>query len=174
MECASSHPSRGKKIPALGIIRGRAVFFCVWAESPPFMDTKRGFQIMRSLILTTVAAMAVAMPLAYAEDYASGAIKSMDTAKGEVLTDANGMTLYTFDKDASGTSNCYDACAVKWPPLAAAAGASAEGKYTLVERKDGAKQWAYDGKPLYLWQNDKKSGDVTGDGVGGVWHVAKE
>ena len=129
--------------------------------------------MMRSLLLAAVA-MAAVIPLAHADDYASGAIKSMDTAKGEVLTDAKGMTLYTFDKDAGGTSNCYDACAQKWPPLAAAADAAVDGKYTLVERKDGSKQWAYDGKPLYLWQNDKKPGDVTGDGVGGVWHIAKE
>ena len=128
---------------------------------------------MRSLLLAA-AVMAASMPLAQADDYASGAIKSMDTAKGEVLTDAKGMTLYTVDKDTAGTSNCYDACAKKWPPLAAAADAAADGKYTLIERKDGAKQWAYDGKPLYLWQNDKKPGDVSGDGVGGVWHVAKE
>lgn len=32
----------------------------------------------------------------------------------------------------------------------------------------------YAEKPLYLWQMDKKPGDVTGDGVGGVWHTAKE
>lgn len=128
---------------------------------------------MRSLLLAA-AAMTVAIPLAHADDYAGGAIMSMDTAKGEVLTDAKGMTLYTFDKDAAGTSNCYDACAKKWPPLAAASDAAVDGKYTLVERKDGSRQWAYDGKPLYLWQNDKKPGDVTGDGVGGVWHAAKE
>lgn len=128
---------------------------------------------MRSLLLAA-AVMAVTMPLAHADDYAGGAIKSMDTAKGEVLTDAKGMTLYTFDKDAKDTSNCYDDCAKKWPPLMAAADAMADGKYTQVARKDGSKQWAHDGKPLYLWQNDKKPGDVTGDGVGGVWHVAKE
>lgn len=129
---------------------------------------------MRSHIFATMAAMMVVVPLAYAEDYVGGAIKSMETAKGEVLTDANGMTLYTFDKDTSGTSNCYDDCATKWPPLMALADTPAEGKYTQVERKDGSKQWAYDGKPLYLWQNDKQPGDVTGDGVGGVWHVVKE
>lgn len=125
-------------------------------------------------VLLVAAVLAVATPLAHADDYAGGAIKSMDTAKGEVLTDAKGMTLYTFDKDAAGASNCYDACAQKWPPLAVAAEAMADGKYTTVERKDGSRQWAYDGRPLYLWQNDKKPGDVTGDGVGGVWHVAKE
>ena len=128
---------------------------------------------MRSLLLAA-AVMAVSMPLAYADDYAGGAIKSMDTDKGEVLTDAKGMTLYTFDKDAAGMSNCYDDCAQKWPPLMAAADMAADGDYTQVERKDGSKQWAYKGQPLYLWQNDKKPGDVTGDGVGGVWHVAKE
>jgi predicted lipoprotein with Yx(FWY)xxD motif len=100
--------------------------------------------------------------------------KTGDSAKGKVLTDAKGMTLYTFDKDSGGTSNCYDACATKWPPLMAAADAKAEGKYTHTARKDGSMQWVYNGQPLYLWQNDKKPGDVTGDGVGGVWHVAKE
>lgn len=90
-----------------------------------------------------------------------------------MLTDANGMTLYTFDKDEGGMSACYDECAVNWPPLLAAAGAMAEGDYTLVARKDGAMQWAYEGKPLYLWVKDTKPGDMTGDGVKGVWHVAK-
>ncbi len=37
--------------------------------------------------------------------------------KGETyLMDANKMTLYTFDKDEKGVSNCYDDCAAKWPP----------------------------------------------------------
>jgi len=120
------------------------------------------------------AALVATMPFAYADDYAGGAVKSAETANGEILTDANGMTLYTFDKDTSGVTNCYDNCAVNWPPLIAASGAKAEGDYTLVERKDGSMQWAYKGMPLYLWKSDQKPGDVTGDGVGGVWHVAKE
>jgi len=128
---------------------------------------------MRSMFLAA-AALALTMPLAHADDYASGAIKSMKTDKGEVLTDSKGMTLYTYDKDEKGVSNCYDKCATNWPPLEAAAGASPDGDYTLVKRKDGSMQWAYDGMPLYLWKNDKKPGDMTGDGVGGVWHVAME
>jgi len=83
------------------------------------------------------------------------------------------MTLYTFDKDTAGVSACYDACATNWPPLLAASGAMAKGKLSIVARKDGAMQWAYDGKPLYLWAKDTKAGDMTGDGVNGVWHVAK-
>ena len=112
--------------------------------------------------------------VAHAEDYASGTIKTMKTAKGEVLTNAKGMTLYVFDKDTKGTSNCYDDCAKKWPPLKADGKATAGDEFSLVARKDGTKQWAYEEKPLYLWQGDKKPGDVSGDGVSGVWHVAKD
>lgn len=99
--------------------------------------------------------------------------KVMDSSAGKIWTDLNGMSLYTFDKDTAGVSNCYDKCAVNWPPLAAAADAAPQGEWTVVERTDGTKMWAYGGKPLYTWKDDKKPGDVTGDGVGGVWHLAK-
>jgi len=49
----------------------------------------------------------------------------------------------------------------------------AEGAYSLVTRKDGAKQWAKDGMPLYYWIKDTKEGDITGEGVNDVWYVAK-
>ena len=94
-----------------------------------------------------------------------------DTALGSVYVDEKGMTLYTFDKDETGKSNCYDDCAVNWPPLSAAEGATPEGEWTVIERTDGTSQWAYEGKPVYLWIKDMKPGDTTGDGVGGVWHV---
>lgn len=90
-----------------------------------------------------------------------------------VLVDGKGMTLYIFDKDRAGTSSCYDGCAGSWPPFMAKAGASADGGFSLVDRKDGGAQWAYKGMPLYYWAGDSKPGDATGDGVGGVWHVVK-
>ena len=89
------------------------------------------------LMLCTALCVVGGAPLALADDYAGGAIKSAETSAGEILTDANGMTLYTFDKDSAGMSNCYDDCAVNWPPLIAAAGATGDEEYTLVERKDG-------------------------------------
>lgn len=89
------------------------------------------------------------------------------------LMTAEKMTLYTFDKDANGVSACYDACAVNWPPLTAEAGTSLPSGYSLVARTDGTMQIAYKGKPLYLWVNDHNPGDMTGDGIKGVWHTAR-
>ena len=95
-----------------------------------------------------------------------------NTSKGKAWVDAKGMALYTFDKDTAKKSNCNDKCAVEWPPLAVAAGAKASGKWTIVARDDGSKMWAYEGHPLYTFVDDKKAGDVTGDGKDG-FHLAK-
>jgi len=92
-----------------------------------------------------------------------------------VLTDKAGMTLYTFDNDPAGggRSMCNGPCAQNWPPVAAAADASARGEWSIVTREDGSRQWAYKGKPLYRWIKDQKPGDRKGDGFRGVWHVAR-
>ena len=91
-----------------------------------------------------------------------------------VLTGNNGMTLYTFDRDAagSGKSVCNDACAKNWPPLMAKADDTASGDYSVITRDDGGKQWAHKGKPLYFWIKDQKPGDKTGDGVNNLWRTA--
>lgn len=104
---------------------------------------------------------------------AGEAIKTMETSKGAVLADMQGMSLYTFDKDAAGKSSCNGPCASNWPPLMADSYATASGKFSIVTREDGSKQWAVDGKPVYRWKNDQKPGDTTGDGFNGVWHLAK-
>ncbi len=98
--------------------------------------------------------------------------KIADTAKGKALVNGKGMTLYTFDRDATGKSNCNGACLSNWPALSAAADAKASGDWTVVTRDDGAKQWAYKGKPLYTFAKDAKPGDAAGDGVNNVWHIA--
>ena len=103
--------------------------------------------------------------------YAAAPAKVMDGA----LTGANGMTLYTFDKDAagSGKSLCNGPCATNWPPLFAMDSDMASGDYSIVMRDDGKKQWAFKGKPLYYWNKDQKPGERTGDGFNNVWHTAK-
>lgn len=108
---------------------------------------------------------------------ATGIAMSADPVKtqGGMFVNSAGMTLYTFDKDAtgSGKSVCNGPCAANWPPLMAAASDKAEGSWTIVTRDDGGKQWAYKGRPLYTWVKDQKPGDTTGDGVNKVWNIAK-
>ena len=88
-----------------------------------------------------------------------------------ILTDAKGMTLYTFGKDQAGVSNCNDNCAKNWPPLMAPADAKPMGDWTIVTRADGTRMWAYKGMPLYTWIKDTKPGDTTGNNVG-AWKTA--
>jgi len=125
---------------------------------------------MRQMLFSLTIAAGAFAGAALAEDPAMYA----DSSLGKVLVDAKGMTLYTFDKDSGGASACYDTCAQNWPPMAAAADAKPVGDYAIIDRTDGTKQWTYDGKPLYTFIKDSKAGDVTGDGVKGVWHVIKE
>ena len=92
---------------------------------------------------------------------------------GDVVVGANGMTLYTFDKDTPGKSVCNGPCATNRPPLMAADTDTPSGDYSIVTRDDGKKQWALKGKPLYFWIKDTKAGDKTGDGMlSGAWHAA--
>jgi predicted lipoprotein with Yx(FWY)xxD motif len=114
------------------------------------------------------AALAFA-PLASAEDY--GRFKTADTSAGKVLVDDKGMTLYTYDKDEMGKSNCVDQCAVNWPPAMAMPDDKPVGDLTIITRPDGSMQWADGGKPLYTFVKDKAAGDVTGDKMKDVWHV---
>jgi predicted lipoprotein with Yx(FWY)xxD motif len=95
------------------------------------------------------------------------------TSLGPTLVDAKGMTLYTWGNDTiPGKSACNGQCAANWIPLAAEASAAPMGDWTVVARDDGAKQWAYKGKPLYTYKSDSNAGDVTGNGKG-KWAVAQ-
>jgi predicted lipoprotein with Yx(FWY)xxD motif len=100
--------------------------------------------------------------------------KTATTTKGPTLTDARGMSLYTFDKDSDGKSACNGPCVANWPVLKAEASDQPGDNYTIVVRDDGSRQWAYKGKPLYTFVKDQKAGDITGDGfLNGAWHLAQ-
>ena len=124
-----------------------------------------------SIRLAFVAAASFAMISAA---FAAPPTKTGTTAKGAVLTDAKGMSLYTFDKDAAGKSACNGPCATNWPVLKAEASDKDGDGYTVITRDDGSRQWAYKGKPLYTFAKDQKPGDITGDGfLNNAWHLAK-
>ena len=131
------------------------------------MSSKQVFSknMLRSTLLGL--ALAVSFPLLAAP------IKTVDSAEGEILTNEAGMSLYVFEKDAAGVSNCNGQCAGNWPPLAASKNDKAKGDYGIIKREDGSLQWAYKDQPLYLWKDDKAAGDVFGDGKFDVWHLAK-
>ena len=98
-----------------------------------------------------------------------------DATKGNYMTDFAGMTLYTYDKDTKGVSNCSGGCLAAWPAYISGATAQTTlpANITVITRSDGSKQFAWKGMPLYYYAKDKSVGDITGDGVGGVWHIIK-
>jgi predicted lipoprotein with Yx(FWY)xxD motif len=116
------------------------------------------------------------LPAALAALLLCGAAHAADAVmkKDGILVNAAGMTVYTFDKDAaaSGKSACNGPCADNWPAVPAPAGVAAP--YSVVTRDDGAKQLAYQGKPLYLYKADLKPGERHGDNFKNLWHVVKD
>ncbi len=101
------------------------------------------------------------------------AIQIYNNPQGAFLITEAGMTLYTFDNDPEGRSTCLDKCAEKWPPLQANSNDQTVENYSILTREDGTYQWAFRGKPLYTWVLDMESGQTPGNGVGGVWHLAR-
>ena len=94
---------------------------------------------------------------------------------GGLLVNRGGMTLYTFDNDVagSGRSVCNPPCSNLFKPYLLEKGARAQGELSVVTRDDGRLQWAYKGKPLYLWYADEKPGQTGGDGMNrNIWHLA--
>ena len=83
------------------------------------------------------------------------------------------MSLYTFDRDQAGISNCRGECASVWKPAVLDAGVELGENYSIIERADGSMQAAFRGKPLYLYAGDSKPGDINGDGIDGVWRLAR-
>ncbi len=103
------------------------------------------------------------------------AVGAQPKTTGGIVTDEKGMSLYVWDNDLTvpGKSACNGPCALTWMPMLARKDAKAFGDYTLLVRDDGQSQWAYKGRPLYRFANDKQPGDHKGDGARGIWHLVK-
>lgn len=104
-------------------------------------------------------------------------LATTSSSLGTIVVDGTGMTVYFFDKDTpnSGTSACEGACLASWPAVTLASGVpeaqGITGKLGTITRTDGARQVTLNGLPLYYYAGDTAAGDVTGQGVGGVWWV---
>lgn len=108
---------------------------------------------------------------------AAAVLATADSDLGEIVVDAEGRTVYVFDRDTagSGTSRCMDSCLANWPAVTADDDApeveGVSGEVGTIERDDGTRQLTLDGLPLYTYAADSDAGDVTGQGVQGVWWV---
>jgi predicted lipoprotein with Yx(FWY)xxD motif len=99
-----------------------------------------------------------------------------ETALGDTLVDGAGKTLYLFQNDTEGTSNCNDACAEAWPALTidgdpVPGDGIDSGDLSVITRADGSTQVAYYGHPLYYFAADQAAGDTNGQGIGEVWYA---
>ena len=80
-----------------------------------------------------------------------------------VFANAAGLTLYTYEGDTVGESTCISDCAKDWPPALAPARPKLFAPWSVITRDDGAKQWAYKGKPLYTSSKDVDPGSWYGN-----------
>ncbi len=94
------------------------------------------------------------------------------TLLGYVLADQKNLTLYTSEKDKPGVSNCDLKCSRTWIPVVAPNLAHPVADWTTVLRKDGTKQWAYKGKPVYRYAGDANVADTHGHNAEKGWTAA--
>ncbi|SEJ38099.1 Predicted lipoprotein with conserved Yx(FWY)xxD motif [Arthrobacter sp. yr096] len=99
------------------------------------------------------------------------------SSAGQIVVDSKGMSLYFFTKDVKdlGTSACTAACLDAWPIFTTTSDAptveGVTGTVGTIASPDGKKHVTLNGMPLYYYAKDKAPGDVTGQGVGGVWYL---
>jgi predicted lipoprotein with Yx(FWY)xxD motif len=132
----------------------------------------------RVLAMAVVAALGAGVAVA-ATGAHTGTVNALKTAKyGTLLVSANGRTLYHETIETHGKIKCTGACATFWPPLTISkgvkpsAGAGIEqAKLGTIKRPDGKIQVTYNGFPLYRYGDDKKRGDVKGQGEEHIWFV---
>lgn len=135
-------------------------------------------------------ALAVLAALAAVGARGSTAARDSSTAKAHVvktvenrmldqavLVNVRGRTLYSLSAETRGRFICTTtSCLSFWTPLVVARGTTPTGVKLLatIRRPDGRTQVTYRGRPLYTFVQDRRPGDVKGNGFKdvGVWHPA--
>lgn len=136
-----------------------------------------GTRFLRRVLPLGLLAAAGASVAVAATTASHGTVNSVTSAKyGALLATANGRTLYHMTAEKHGKIACTGACATFWPPLVVKAGVKPtagsgvkQSKLGTVKRPDGSIQVTYNGYALYRFANDKKRGDVKGQGVEHIW-----
>jgi predicted lipoprotein with Yx(FWY)xxD motif len=98
-----------------------------------------------------------------------------DSSLGQILTTADGFTVYGFKNDTAGTSTCTGGCAQSWPAVTTTSEELPAGLdpqvFSVVEGADEIYQLKAGDWPLYRFSGDAAAGDTNGQGQGGVWFV---
>jgi len=132
-----------------------------------------------SVVALALLGAAVATPKAApAASVTAGAqlLKARPIGGIEVLTNASGLTLYSFAPDTPSRSACYGSCAAYWPPVPGnvSAGPGVTGAIGSIKRTGGSTQATYDGHPLYTYIGDSAPGQDSGNNLnlnGGLWRT---
>ncbi|WP_262696454.1 COG4315 family predicted lipoprotein [Kordiimonas aquimaris] len=90
-------------------------------------------------------------------------------ATGRMIVTEDRYSVYSFEGDEPNKSNCYNSCLNNWTPVLASVSAVEQGKWTVIERSPGVRQWAFWGKPLYTYNLDTLGVSRIGSDVPG-WH----
>jgi predicted lipoprotein with Yx(FWY)xxD motif len=118
---------------------------------------------------------ASAEPTDSPDDSADASVVVADSDHGQILTDADGNTIYFFANDTEGVSNCSGECLANWPAVEAddepVAGDGVDAELGTIERDDGTVQLTVNGFPAYYFAGDEEPGDTNGQGVGEFWWV---
>jgi predicted lipoprotein with Yx(FWY)xxD motif len=132
-----------------------------------------GVSVAALALLGVAVVRAPASPEASAE--IGGTLKTAKIGGVDVLTNANGLTLYWFAPDTSTSSACTGSCAIYWPPVPGSptAGPGVTGRLGAIKRSGGGLQATYDGHPLYTYIGDRGPGQANGNDLdlnGGFWY----
>jgi predicted lipoprotein with Yx(FWY)xxD motif len=131
------------------------------------------------VLVLAIAGIATASGHGSAKQASKGAVVTTRKTKlGAILVNAQGRSLYLFEKDKNGKSACSGACAKAWPPLMTTGKPSAAGgvnaKLLGTTKRSNGTQVTYNGHPLYTFFEDTKAGQTNGEGstaFGAAWYV---
>jgi predicted lipoprotein with Yx(FWY)xxD motif len=142
---------------------------------------KRTATLSRGLLLAAAFAAGLAAAFYAVNANGSGGSRVVMTAKNKalgktILVNRQGLTLYSLSVERHGRFICKNAaCLSLWKPLVVAKGVKPTGVRGLgtVKRPDGRIQVSYRGGPLYRFVQDRKRGDIKGNGFKdvGIWRV---
>ena len=95
-------------------------------------------------------------------------IQVIDSGLGVVLTNFEGFSMY----GAVSETSCNDsACYGDWIPVTAPALANGLDEFSIFERVDGTRQWAYRDQPLFRYKGDLLPGDAHGRDIHDQLHL---